>query len=100
MIEAHFVQLKTNDSGNRTEDMTMHHVQNTAHVINIGGTGGRGVIFIVGLILLRRIDTRCILFMKIYVESYGVRKPQLCAWLVDNNIIYSYTLTPNKVAYS
>ena len=94
-----FVKQKTNDSGNRSEDMTMHHVQNTAHVINIGGTGGQGGIFIVGLILLRRIDTRCILFMKIYAE-YGVRKRQLCAWLVDNNIVYSDTLTPNKAAYS
>ena len=56
-------------------------------MINIGGTRGRGGIFgIVGLILLRRIDTRCIIFTKIYVE-YGVRKPQLCAWMVDNNII-------------
>ena len=94
-----FLKQKTNDSGNRSEDMTMHHVQNTAHVINIGGTGGRGGTFIVGLILLRRIDTRCILFMKIYIE-YGVRKPQLCAWLVENNIIYSYMLTPNKAACS
>ena len=55
-----FVKQKTNDSGNRSEDTTVHHVQNTAHVINIGGTGGRGGIFIVGLILLRRIGTRCI----------------------------------------
>ena len=49
-----FVKQKTNDRGNRSEDITVHHVQNTAHVINIGGARGiGGIIDIVGLISLR-----------------------------------------------
>ena len=41
-----FVKQKINDRCNRSENMTVHHVQNIAHVINIGGAGGRGGIYI------------------------------------------------------
>ena len=50
-----FVKQKINDRCNRSEDMTVHHVQNIAHVINIAEPEGEEVyIFgIVDLILLR-----------------------------------------------